>query len=460
MKEVLGETRSLCPTCLRIIPAAKVADGQDVFLEKTCPDHGDSKTVIWRGAPSYQEWGTGEDTPGPKNRLSESINGCPNDCGLCPEHKAQTCTVLMEVTSRCDLKCPVCFASSNKSAEFHPGIDEIRAMLDTVVEADGPYPLQLSGGEPTVRDDLPDIVALAKGMGFYHIQINTHGLRLAQDKSYLQRLLDAGTDLIYLQFDGVSDDVYQQTRGANLFDLKSRAIENCAEAKMGVQLVPTLVPGINDHQIGAMVQLAKRWMPVVKGIHFQPVSYFGRYPTSPSDDDRIATPDVLRALESQTAGEIKTENFLPRRRQDSHCGFSGFFVLEEDGRLQATTVFKPGEVSSAKCADVAGCASAEESPSEHVRRFISEKSRFVERDPTECACQQERSFQAFLERARTHYLSISGMPFMDAWTIDLDRLQGCCIHVVTPQKRLIPFCAYYVTNAAGQRLPGKGPGER
>jgi uncharacterized radical SAM superfamily Fe-S cluster-containing enzyme len=459
MKEVLGETRSLCPTCLRVIPATKVADGQDVFLEKTCPDHGDSKTILWRGTPSYQAWGMGENAPGPKKRLSESINGCPDDCGLCPEHKAQTCTVLMEVTSRCDLKCPVCFASSNDSPDFHPSIDEIRTMLNTITEAGGPYPLQLSGGEPTVRDDLPDIVALAKGMSFYHIQINTHGLRLAQDKSYLQRLRDAGTDLIYLQFDGVSDDVYQRTRGANLSDLKSQAIENCAEAKIGVQLVPTLVPGINDHQIGDMVQFAKRWVPIVKGIHFQPVSYFGRYPASPSDDDRITTPDVLRALEAQTAGEIKTENFLPRRRQDSHCGFSGFFVLEEDGRLQATTVFRPGEASSAKCRDVAGCASAEESPSEHVRRFINEKSRFIEPTPTQCACEQDRSFQAFLERARTHYLSISGMPFQDVWTIDLERLQGCCIHVITPQKRLIPFCAYYLTNAAGQRLPGKGPGE-
>jgi uncharacterized radical SAM superfamily Fe-S cluster-containing enzyme len=365
----------------------------------------------------------------------------------------------MEVTGSCDLNCPFCFASSNPRTDFEPDLKIIRAMLDTVIAAGGPYPIQLSGGEPTVRDDLPEIVALAKQLGFYHVQINTHGLRLARDKHYLQKVKDAGADLIYLQFDGVSNDVYQETRGANLFQLKEQAVKNCAEAKIGVQLVPTLIPGVNDHQIGDIVRFAKDWVPVVKGIHFQPISYFGRYPVAPSDKERITTPDVLRALESQTAGEVKASNFLPRRRRDAHCGFSGFFVLDEVGRLSATTSFAPGEVSAAGCKEVAGVASAGESPSEHVRRFISEKSRYIEPNPGRCACEQQRSLEAFLERARTHYLSISGMPFQDAWTVDLERLQGCCIHVVTPQKQLVPFCAHYLTNASGERLHGEGQRE-
>ena len=449
-RELLDVTKSLCPTCLRVIPAQRVADGDDVFLEKTCPDHGAVKAIIWRGPPSYQAWGPGIDAPGASKRQRESISGCPRDCGLCPQHKAETCTVLMEVTSQCNLNCPVCFASSNEAAAFHPGIDEIRAMLEAIIEAGGPYPLQLSGGEPTLREDLPDIVALTKRMRFNHVQINTHGLRLATDKEYLRRLKDAGADLIYLQFDGVTDPVYRRLRGANLFDLKVQAIDNCAEVKIGVQLVPTLIPGVNDHQIGDIVQFAKEHVPVVKGIHFQPISYFGRYPIAPSDDDRITTPDVLRALEMQTVGEVKAKHFVPRRRQDSHCGFSGFFVLEEDGRMTATTSFAPGESPTATCSDAAGSPLATDSPSEHVRRFITEKSRYV--DPGQCACKQQSSLEGFFERAKTHFLSISGMPFQDAWTIDMERLQGCCVHVVTPQKHLVPFCAYYVTNAAGQRL--------
>ncbi|MBW1902378.1 MAG: radical SAM protein [Deltaproteobacteria bacterium] len=463
MKETIGETKSLCPICLNVIPAAKVSEDQDVFLEKTCPDHGDFKTLLWRGEPSYLDWGRGEDAPGADVRQTLTVNNCPNDCGLCPEHAAQTCTVLMEVTGRCNLNCPVCFASSsNGGAEFHPDISEIRAMFGAIIDAGGPYPVQLSGGEPTLRDDLPDIISYAKKLGFYHIQVNTHGLRLAKDRDYLQDLKDAGADLIYLQFDGVTDDVYRKIRGADLFDLKVKTIENCAEAKIGVQLVPTLIPGVNDHQIGEMIQFAKQRIPVVKGVHFQPVSYFGRYPKAPADEDRITTPDVLRALEAQTEGEVRAENFLPRRRQDAHCGFSGFFVLQEDNRLKATTIFKPEKPASADCNAVSGVGSSMGTPSEHVRKFIDRKSRFIEplpTLPTNCACEPQGSLTNIFERARVHYLSISGMPFQDVWTVDLERLQGCCIHVVTPHKRLIPFCAYYLTDMSGHRLPGKGSAE-
>jgi len=463
MKELIAQTKSLCPKCLKVIPAARVSEDEDVFLEKTCPEHGDFRALLWRGRPTYLDWGRGEDAPGAEVRQTPTVNNCPNDCGLCPEHAAQTCTVLMEVTGRCNLNCPVCFADSSiKLSEFHPDISEIRGMFDTIIHAGGPYPVQLSGGEPTLREDLPDIVSHAKKLGFYHVQINTHGLRLATDKDYLRKIKDAGADLIYLQFDGVSDDVYRKIRGKDLFDLKDRAIDNCAEEKIGVQLVPTLIPGVNDHQIGEIIKFAKERIPVVKGVHFQPVSYFGRFPKAPSDEDRITTPDVLRALEAQTGGEVRAENFLPRRRQDAHCGFSGFFVLQEDNQLKATTLFKPDKPASADCKEVAGFVSSKETPSEHVRKFIDKKSRFIEplpTLPTKCACESQGSLTSIFERAQVHYLSISGMPFQDVWTVDLERLQGCCIHVITPRKRLIPFCAYYLTGMDGQRLPGKGSAE-
>ena len=459
MNEIISETKSLCPTCLKVIPAVKVAQGRDVYLEKTCPDHGAFRSILWRGAPTYMDWGMGENAAGADVRQTEFSNGCPYDCGLCGEHAAQTCTVLMEVTTGCDLGCPVCFAASiNGSSAYHPGLAEIHAMFDTVIAAGGPYPIQLSGGEPTMRDDLPEIVSHAKHLGFYHVQVNTHGLRLAKDRDYLLRLKEAGCDLIYLQFDGISDDVFRKTRGAELFNWKVKAIENCAEVKIGVQLVPTLIPGINDHQIGAIIRFAKDWIPVVKGVHFQPVSYFGRYPTAPSDKDRITTPEVLRALETQTDGEVKAEHFLPRRRQDSHCGFSGFFVLQEDNQLKATTVFKPEERNSASCNDIPGISPSRQAPSEHVRNFIDKKSRYIEplpSAPKQCACETQGTLTNIFERARVHYLSISGMPFQDVWTVDLERLKGCCIHVVTPDKRLIPFCAYYLTDMSGNKLPGK-----
>ena len=161
-----------------------------------------------------------------------------------------------------------------------------------------------------MRHDLPEIVALIRKMGFDHIQINTSGIRIALDGNFALALKEEGATTIFLQFDGVSDDVYRRMRGADLFDLKIKAIERCAELELGVILVPTLVKGVNDLQIGSILQFAKKWIPAVKGVHFQPMTYCGRFPGHPENKDRIFIPDILLAIQEQQ-GELKIENFIP-----------------------------------------------------------------------------------------------------------------------------------------------------
>jgi uncharacterized radical SAM superfamily Fe-S cluster-containing enzyme len=184
-------------------------------------------------------------------------------------------------------------------------------MLQAIKDSQGLCPIQLSGGEPTLRDDLPLIVALARKMGFDHVQVNTNGLRLANDSDYGQRLKDAGTTDFFLQFDGLSDEIYSRIRGTALLGTKLRTVERCAELKVGIILVPTLVRNVNESQIGAIIQFAKQWIPTVKGVHFQPVAYLGRYPHSPSNDDRILIPDILMAIEEQMEGELRVEDIVP-----------------------------------------------------------------------------------------------------------------------------------------------------
>lgn len=445
MIELLGETESLCPVCLRVIPARRVADGGDVYLEKSCPDHGPHKVLIWRDAELYHDWGSfGIDLGSPTNRLTDTVRGCPYDCGLCPTHKAETCIAVIELTHRCNLNCPICFANANEPY-YEPDHKGIRGMFETLLHATSPCPVQLSGGEPTIRDDLPEIVGMGRKYGFDHIMVNTNGLRIANDVGYLHKLKDSGASLIYLQFDGVTDDIYRYTRGRNLWNIKVQAIENCAQVKIGVILVPTLIPGINDHQVGDVIQFAKKCVPIVKGIHFQPVSYFGRYPRAHGSHYRITIPDVLKAIETQTKGEIRAENFTPRKRKESYCAFAGFFILE-DKKLLPTTNFKyaknvNGELSHLK-----------ESPSHHARRFVQRRWRFEEVEAWQGNDCKPGSWQELFNRAKTDYLSISCMPFQDVWNIDLERLQRCCTHIVTPDKRIVPLCAFYVTSANGRRL--------
>ena len=441
MGELLGETQSLCPVCLKRIPARKVEDSGKVYLAKTCPEHGESKVLIWRqDARHYLEWAKGsEKGSGPLHSFTTVDKGCPYDCGLCPEHRTRACTMVLEITLRCNLRCPVCFASADKNRQHEPDIEVIRGMYQAAMEGVGACTIQLSGGEPTVRDDLPQIVALGREAGFSHILINTNGVRIAREPDYLWRLKEAGASAIYLQFDGVTDDVYRYTRGQSLFDIKRQALDNCASEKIGVILVPTIVHGVNDHQLGDIIQFAKSWIPTVKGVHFQPISYLGRYPRPPGDEDRITIPDVIRALECQTDGELKWQDFLPRHTQDSHCSFSSFFILTQEGKLQAMSNLARGRVTGwGSCSEPA--------PEESSRRFMSRHWRLNE------SCCQSWGAGDFYRRVLNYYLTISCMPFQDVWSLDIDRLRGCCGHVVTPGRQIIPFCAYYLTNSSGERL--------
>lgn len=309
MAETVSRTESLCPHCLRRIPAERVPEGDALYLRRRCPEHGELEPVlIWRRRPfPYPLWD--RDRAGRASPPTDPPPDCPRACGICPGHRQRTCSAIVEVTRRCDLRCPVCFAAAGPGRD--PDLAALERLLRKTLERAGPCPLQLSGGEPTLRDDLPRIVRLAGALGFDHVQVNTNGLRLGRDPEFARALGEAGVADIFLQFDGVTDDVFRRLRGAPLLASKLQALQRCRELDIGVILVPTLVRGVNDSQVGALIRFAKEWVPVVKGIHFQPQAWLGRYPESPRNEDRLLIPDLLQAIERQTGGELEVGNFLP-----------------------------------------------------------------------------------------------------------------------------------------------------
>ena len=447
MGVTIGETVSLCPECLNRIPARRVDRQGNVYLEKKCPEHGEFRTLIWRGdGASYEDWArNSRKAVGPLAPITRTDKGCPFDCGLCAGHRANACTMVMEVTQRCDLGCPVCFADTNCVDGDEPDMQKIEQMYDTVRRVAGTPIIQLSGGEPTMRDDLPEIVDMGRRKGFHHIMINSNGIRIAREPDYLKRLADAGAGTIYLQFDGVTDEVYRYTRGRDLFALKVTTIENCAEEGIGVLLIPTLKPGVNDHELGEIIRFARDRIPTVRGVHFQPISYLGRYPAAPKDEDRMTIPDVIDKLVEQTGGELKTENFLPRRSEDSHCSFSSLFIWRE-GELKAVSRRYPDVLPSAWGGHF-------RTPWESARSFMNLHWQHAEKksegsETGGCSCSGDDPFHV----AATNGFTISCMPFQDVWSIDLERVQRCCGHVVAENGRIFPFCTFYLTDRNGRRL--------
>jgi uncharacterized radical SAM superfamily Fe-S cluster-containing enzyme len=450
-EENLGHTESVCPVCLKRIPAERVAVDDDVFLDKSCREHGTFRTVIWRGTPAYASWNVPKLPSRPPVCATTADKGCPFDCGLCPEHRQHSCCVLLEVTQRCNLHCPVCFASSQEM-DRDPALQTIEGWYRMLLDAGGPFNIQLSGGEPTVRDDLPEIVALGRSLGFDFIQLNTNGLRLAGDPAYVRRLKRAGLSCVFLQFDGTNDAIYEVIRGAALLEIKKTAIARCAAENLGIVLVPTLMPGINTEDIGSIINFAVNNMPKIRGVHFQPISYFGRYPLQPSDSDRITIPEIIRGIERQTDGVIKAADFHPPQGENAYCSFHGNFVLVSDGVLKSWTPEKPS-----------GCCQPQPAAlgAKKAQRFVAKRWPSSERSAAKatpqvgapcCGTMNVDSLDAFLERVDRYSLCVSGMAFQDAWNLDLERLRECFIHVVSPDSRIIPFCAYNLTDKQGKSL--------
>ena len=433
---------SICPVCLGKVAASLVTEDDTVVLEGCCPEHGEWRTPVWCGPPSMDSWsgdcGCRAGASAGTCAADPDYAACPGECGLCPQHGQRTCTAVFEVTRRCNLACPVCFADSSTDAdEADPSVQELGRMLQDLFVSQGPVNVQLSGGEPTMRDDLAEVIGAARAAGFTFVQVNTNGLRLAAEPGYAEALRGAGLESVFLQFDGLRDETYRTLRGRSLLERKLRAIDRCAEAGLGVVLVPTVVVGVNDDELGDLVRFAAGRPGVVRGLHLQPVSYFGRFGTG--ERPRLTLPEALRALELQTGGDLQASDFKPSGCEHVRCSFRARYWVRDGGRLELLR-------SQTSC-----CSSEPEQPGAAARRAIAATSRQWRGPTVQAESTDADSLTRFLDDAE-HILCISGMLFQDAWSLDLARIRRCCVHSVVPGRGLVPFCLWNLTSESGRRL--------
>jgi hypothetical protein len=471
------KTISLCPKCHGRIEANIFEEYGKVFIRKKCRKHGEFTDLYWGDSELYRRF-MGFDGIGRKvlNPITNNNKNCPYDCGLCPEHKSSTILANIDVTNRCNQKCPICFANAAVQGYiYEPTLEQIREMM-LMLRNEEPVPcpvVQFSGGEPTVREDLPEIISMAKTMGFSQIQIATNGVKLAGSQEYVATLQHAGLNTIYLQFDGLSKEVYCETRGYNALPVKMRALENCRATDMkSVVLVPTLVRGLNDHQVGGIIKFAAKNMDVVRSVNFQPVSFTGRVEDKDLVKNRITIPDLLKSVEEQTDGEITAEDFYPVPCVGSigqfieawrnnpvpfpscHpvCG-AATFVFVDEGRLIPLPTF----------IDIEGVFELAEKYANDLRengmskvKAIAKFSREflalidVGRMPKNTSIPKllfmilkEGNREALAELFR-NTLFIGSMHFQDSYNFDRERAQRCVIHYAVPDGRIIPFCTYNV----------------
>jgi uncharacterized radical SAM superfamily Fe-S cluster-containing enzyme len=436
----LGHTTSLCPRCSRILDANTLSENGKIFMEKTCPEHGAFRSLVWNDEFLYKQSFKFEQ-PGKKhlirNYATEASRGCPLDCGLCPEHRQHTCFALVEVTNRCNLRCPVCYASANEATAEEPSLAELEDRFRFILSSEkDPPTLQLTGGEPTVRPDFPEIVKTARKLGFTDITLSTNGVTLAKDSTLAVRLAKAGLSEVTLQFDGVSDDVYVRIRGIPLLREKIAAIKNLQTAGLNIAVAATLLPGINTAQIGDIIRFAKQ--ENLDGVNFSPMTYVGRYPDDGfNPENRLTIPDVLREIEAQTEGKLKVSDFVPVPCPDTVCSTMTYAFNTSKQLVPLTRVY---DVASHLSSLLYGERVVE---GELVRNALlnlwSMGAVPGSSNVLQNICDLDLP-RELLKNAKCMSIAIHG--FQDAWNIDFDRVKKCCIHIATSDKKLIPFCVY------------------
>lgn len=457
----LGMTQSLCPECLTLVPAKIVAraDGR-VYFRKRCPTHGVREDFICSDARQYDRMEFSLPGKVPPKMGVEPKLGCPYDCGLCTEHEQHTCVGLLEVTSSCNLSCPMCYAHSGPGGS-HLSFEQCRNAIDRLVEVEGrPEVLQLSGGEPTMHPDFLRVLDYGCSQPIDIVMINTNGIRFAHDAEFTRRVANHRSRIeVYFQFDGFSDDVYQALRGEPLLDIKLRALENLGQHGIRTTLVTTLQPEVNEDQIGAIVKFGLE-RPWITGISFQPATYSGRHVLPEQLEKRITFPDVVRQIAEQSDGLFREADFMPLPCAHPNCHTLSYAYRSTRGVvpmarfIDATnhleilangiTFTRPRArqlieqyLGTLGCCAGGNCGAAEPAPTLFQLGSTTQD--------LESSIADE-----FFRRALAEDLSpadvfrITITSFLDAYNFDVRRLMKCCIHHVLPTGHIIPFCAYNV----------------
>ena len=470
--EFEAESNSICPECFRKVPMRIYEEGNVIYLEKNCPEHGRFEDVYWGDAELfkwfYEKWFNAKyDGSGLENPQSSVVNGCPFDCGLCPQHKTPTVLGIIDVTNRCNMACPICFAYAGASNYvYEPTYEQIVDMIK-LLRSNKPWAcnaLQFSGGEPTIRNNLPDLIKEAKKAGITHVEVNTNGLRIAEEVEYFRKIRDAGLDTLYLQFDGFREEIYKKLRAkVDLIPLKKKVIENARKVGLeSVVLVVTLAKDVNDKDLGQIVGYAIENRDVIRCVNIQPISMAGRAKKEQMRRLRITVPDTMKLIEEQTDGAVTRWDWrpvnwpvpvtkgmgilknrvYPEFSMHPMCGAATLLIVEKDGSYKPITQYVDVDKFAGIFWDI--YHSGAKGKRTIAKMKLLKLLPMVKSDLVRGLLKNvitKGSYEALGDLMR-RLVMIGIMHFQDVWNMDLDRVQRCAIHYATPDGKIRSFCTY------------------
>jgi len=482
-----SRTKSLCPVCLQVVDAELFEENGKVMMSKSCAGHGHFKELISRDAEFFMKMRRVHyERPCAVEGLRRNRSQCPDECGLCEKHLSSPAMVNIDLTNRCNQNCPICFANSNAVGRvYEVTLEQVKRMLDdaAAMKPRKAACLQFVGGEPTIHKDFLECVRQASLRGFGHVQAASNGVKFAQSIEFAQAAAEAGLNQIYLQFDGLDDEIYRQTRGKALLETKLAAVENIRKANMRIVLVPTIVKGVNDKEVGAITRFAMANTDVITGISWQPVSITGRIDEKKRQQMRYTLTDLARDLEEQlgfidmhrdwwpfsiVSPFLRLMTAVEGEPQTSvschpHCGTVTYIVVDKE-KNQAVPLPAFVDIEQAMAAVDKMAARIEKYPLLKKMTVLSamktmKKSYHEEKAPegwgfdglldfvksfAEFNKQHEdmASFMNNLRERRFGTLLMAAMHFQDVYNYEIDRSQRCVILYAAPNGRFYPFCTW------------------
>ena len=434
---------SVCPRCWRKVDGKILIEGERVLLERRCPEHGLSRSLLADDVDYYRR--SREvflKVPEQPNRYNTPVKwGCPWDCGLCPDHEQHSCLSLVEITDRCNLACPVCYAESGPHREGFRPLAQIEKMFDAIVANERePDVVQISGGEPTLHPQFFEVLDAARRRPIKHLMVNTNGLRIAQDEDFARRLAGYMPDFeVYLQFDSLEREPLVALRGADLRATREKALERLDRLGVSTTLVVTLKRGLNDGEIGRIVDYASK-IRCVRGVTFQPVQDAGRNEAWDAARDRLTLTEVRRKIVEQS-GIFRAEDLIPVPcHPDSLC--LGYALKLEGKIVPLSGMLDPKLLIDGGKNTIV--FEGDESLKEQVFRAFStgnSPAASAARLKDLLCCLPKVDAPAALGYENVFRVLI--MAFLDPWSFDLRAVKKSCVHIVHPEDfRLIPFDTY------------------
>jgi len=430
-------TLSLCHECLRRVDAKIVFEDGNVYMLKRCSEHGNSKVLIADDIDYYKNirnYNKPSETPYTFN--TKTHYGCPYDCGLCPDHEQHSCLTVLEVTDRCNLTCPTCYAGSSPTYGRHRTLEEVKTMLDTIVKNEKePDVVQISGGEPTIHPQFWEILDYAKSLPIRHLMLNTNGIKIAKDFAFAERLKTYAPDFeIYLQFDSFENSVLRELRGADLNDIRKQAIAHLNQLNLSTTLVVTLQKGLNDGEIGKIIDYALK-QQCVRGVTLQPTQIAGRLEHFNPETDRMTLTEVRRKIMEQTS-IFNSDDLLPVPCNPDALVMG--YALKLGGEVfpltryinpndlldnsKNTIIYEQDEQLHGKMIELFSTGNSVEKAEENLKSIMC------------CLPNIDAP-----ELGYDNLFRVIIMQFIDAYNFDVRAIKKSCVHIVDKDNKIIPF---------------------